>query len=66
MRSPYNAHRDGTSDGTLGVSDIADRLTVHNGGVRPKDTEILKLLLQAGYKGKIKKYNSYGILRWHV
>jgi hypothetical protein len=48
---PYTAHRDGTSDGTLGVSDIADRLTMHNGGQRPKDTEVLKLLLQAGYKG---------------
>ena len=38
--------KDGTSDGTMGVSDIAERLMEFNDGVRPKDTEILKLLLQ--------------------
>ncbi|GAX74862.1 hypothetical protein CEUSTIGMA_g2308.t1 [Chlamydomonas eustigma] len=35
---------DGTSDGTVGMADIAQRLTYYNSGVRPNDIEILKIL----------------------
>ena len=38
---------DGTSDGTLGLKDISQRLAIYNNGNPPADKEVLKLLMSS-------------------
>ncbi|GAX74860.1 hypothetical protein CEUSTIGMA_g2306.t1 [Chlamydomonas eustigma] len=49
---------EGAMDRTLGIADIADRLEEYNGGgYRPKDTDILKILLKCptNTMGRVKE-----------